>query len=252
MKQRSAGRGKTLLGAAILLCAGQASVAQGPVEVRLDWTPLRSVVAAWTTLREDGTARQARYIPARGQMLALTQTTLNRAEAKRLLTESREAIKRERPGGGPSPGSLEDDLIALSLFGPGAPQDALVGPLSTFDAPTRTLLDRLLRLTDKSEKQPLAAAYLRGETLASDRLKKMRKDERIHFLHLSQFPQALRRPIRNAAKRSRDFIALTPEQATLALRLWTPGMELYLTDEPTGCAFRLYVPDARPRFKGEH
>lgn len=121
------------------------------------------------------------------------------------------------------------------------------------DAPVviRQLIQDLLSLPEQLPQAPLAAAYLRSESVAAERLAAIRRAGQMLLTALSDFTPELQSLLNDAANRPHEFIPLNHQQYELIKTRIASAHEFILTNANSGYQLTLFQAQPAQSSKGE-
>jgi hypothetical protein len=217
--------------------------AQGQVtEIRLDFTPMADPVSVFVVLSHDRRVKILNYAPYRLVVTNAYEGTLPESDMQRFLIKTRdpdfrEALRRrDFTGTGLSSGdqfylSLKvDQNITQECFGFVEDAPSIVGAL------VHDLLATRKQLTEAA----LADAYVRSEPIAKERFEALRRDGKLKFLTVREFPSNVQTILTVAINHPRDFHPLDRTQYEQLLGRSSSEQQFYVTGDGSGHQLSLF------------
>lgn len=222
-------------------------------DIKLAVVPFTNPLSTTVHIKEDGSVEAVTYTPTGLLVTSVRAGRMTKAEQARIAqrihaSDFSEACNDRSFGGG---GLTRGDRFQLLIA---SPQQKYIRRCAGFieDAPivVRQLIQDLLSLTEQLPPVPLAAAYVRSEPVAAERLAAIRRAGQMRLNTLSDFTPELQSLLNNAADRPHEFIPLTRQQAELIRTRIASAHEFILTTANSGYQLTLFQAQPAPSSKG--
>ena len=216
--------------------AGESAVKQAAsATMTLDFTPMTDPTSTFVSINPDNKAKVVRYSRSLLVVKSLAEGTLAPPDASKLVDKARAltlttAICTNSFG---TPGLTRGDQFNLTVHVEQKEREC-VGFVEDAPPAIRSLVDDLLKTSQRLNSLAPADAYLRSEPISPNRYEALRKSPSLKFDNFDDFSNDAQQVLSMAINHPRDFIVLNTEMRKNLSDRITKGQELFITHKSSG------------------